>query len=131
MKKTIWVFLDTFMLLCIAFLIAAQVETKESNASDRPVPKIHIFIEKTEGDYGTKCNGRYVETRELSNIIQSSFNEGVQQVQVIAMIEEDIPYGYVDRIKNTALSAKIEKHSDGKKLRVAWDSTVLTSFTKK
>ena len=132
MKKpdgTTWSFVDLLLLLVVAFLVTAQVEKKEANDNDEPIPKIHLFLEETDGGYATKCNGRYVDGNDLLKIVRSALEHNPHGVQVVAMIEDQIPYGYVDRIKRACLSVKLGQIK-GKPIKASWDSKPLVNFAK-
>ena len=128
-NSIVWSFVDIFLVLTVAFLLATYVEQKESSASDKYTPKIYIFIEHPENPT-IKYNGRFIHSSQLSRLIQVSLKKNVHQVQVIALIEADVPYGFVDNVKRAALSSKIAKRQSSENyLIVVWDTKILSSFS--
>ena len=126
---TIWSFVDLFMLICIAFLLAIQMEPKESMESDLRLPMINIFLEETGEGYGIKCNGRYVEENELSKIVLAAFQEGIHKVEVAAIIEDKIPYGFIDNVMNLVRSLGTTSKDPSKRRRVQWTTKKLINYS--
>lgn len=127
-NNIVWSFVDLFLLLSVAFLLATQVEKKESSASERYAPKIYLFLEQAENPQ-IKCNGRYIHNGQLSQIVRTALKKDVHHVEVIAMVDASVPYGFVDNVKRAALSARTVKKQEGNHLRVVWDTRILSNYS--
>ena len=127
-NNIVWSFVDLFLLLSVAFLLATQVEKKESSASDRYAPKIYLFLEHAEKPQ-IKCNGRFIHNGELSQIVRAALEKNVHHVEVIAMVDANVPYGFVDNVKRAALAARSAGKQEGNQLRVVWDTRILSNYS--
>lgn len=127
-SNSTWSFVDLFLLLCVAFLVVAQIQEKEAMDDGKFYPTINIFVEQTENTYKVRCNStpekRYVTFSQLAKIIKKSLQEDVEKVQVVAFVDSDIPFGFVAQVKNCILSAGVSGTRAEKKLNVLWDARV-------
>ncbi len=123
-KKMI-VFIDFLFVLCLAFLFISQTEAdKGESPIDEKIPTVHVFMEEgSDGKYKTKCNGRIVGPSELVQIMKMAPEKGVNKAQTLALIEENIPYGYIEKFKRAIKRVNVGKNS---KMEISWNDQLLS-----